>query len=334
MVSNTGISFSGLASGLDTDAIIRQLVAIERLPIQSLESRRSTESRRLDLVGQLGDLVQSLQEKADALSTPAEFYAYSATVSDETKATVTAGTNAQPGTHTIDIQRLAATDRWAFDAVSSRDENLTSEAGEQISFRVGTTDYTLTVDPDDSSLDDLASQIEAMAPDDISASVVNTGTESSPSYQLVIASTESGEENRITDIFSNVGQTGSVSTSPLTIAYTAPDGSGNATSSNNVTVGNDALAEINGLLVRRADNSFSDVIEGVTIDVNATTDGDPLQVTIDPDREAVRGRVDEFVTAYNDVVEFINQQSTFTPGEGDDSGTTGGLLFGDSLLGS
>ncbi|MEO0664083.1 MAG: flagellar filament capping protein FliD, partial [Planctomycetota bacterium] len=134
--------------------------------------------------------------------------------------------------------------------------------------------------------------------------------------------------------FSNVGQTGSVSTSPLTIAYTAPDGSGNATSSNNVTVGNDALAEINGLLVRRADNSFSDVIEGVTIDVNATTDGDPLQVTIDPDREAVRGRVDEFVTAYNDVVEFINQQSTFTPGEGDDSGTTGGLLFGDSLLGS
>ncbi|MEL6712185.1 MAG: flagellar filament capping protein FliD [Planctomycetota bacterium] len=334
MVSNTGISFSGLASGLDTDAIIRQLVAIERLPIQSLESRRSTESRRLDLVGQLGDLVQSLQEKADALSTPAEFYAYSATVSDETKATVTAGTNAQPGTHTIDIQRLAATDRWAFDAVSSRDENLTSEAGEQISFRVGTTDYTLTVDPDDSSLEDLASQIEAMAPDDISASVVNTGTESSPSYQLVIASTESGEENRITDIFSNVGQTGSVSTSPLTIAYTAPDGSGNATSSNNVTVGNDALAEINGLLVRRADNSFSDVIEGVTIDVNATTDGDPLQVTIDPDREAVRGRVDEFVTAYNDVVEFINQQSTFTPGEGDDSGTTGGLLFGDSLLGS
>ncbi|MEM1453066.1 MAG: flagellar filament capping protein FliD [Planctomycetota bacterium] len=331
MVSSSGISFTGLGSGLDTAAIVSQLVALERLPINALQSRRGTEQRRLDLVGQLGDLVKSLKTKAENLSTPSEFYAYAATITDETVAAITADSNASPGSHSLDVQRLAGTDRWAFDAVSSRDTNLTDVAGQQISFRVGTTDYTLTVDPDDSTLDSIAGQIEEMAPDAIEASVVNTGTETNPSYQLVLASKVSGEEGRITDIFSNVQG----STEALAIAWAAPDADGEAQSTNNVTVGNDALAVIDGLLIRRSTNSFSDVIEGITIDVRSTTESGAATINVEADREAVRGRIDEFVTAYNEVIDFMNRQSTFTPGEGEDSsGTTGGLLFGDSLLGN
>ena len=339
MVSNSGISFSGLGSGLDTNAIVRQLVAIERLPIQSLQTRRGTEQRRLDLVGQLGDLVKALKSKAEDLSTPEEFFAFAANISDESVATITTDSNAAQGTHTLDVQRLAATDRWAFDSVAKRDVNLSGSEGEQISFKVGTTDYTLTVDKDNSSLDDIASQIEEMTSGEVTASVVNTGTESSPSYQMVLASEGSGEEGRLTDIFSNIGQTPaipgvSVEGTPLSINYSAPDANGEATSSNNITVGNDALAEIDGLLVRRATNSFSDVIEGVTIDLRSETD-DPATITIEPDRTAVRERIDSFVSAYNEVIDFVGQQNTFTPGEDDDeSGSTGGLLFGDSILSS
>lgn len=339
MVSSSGISFSGLGSGIDTQAIVRQLVAVERLPIQSLQSRRGREEQRLDLVGQLGDLVKALQSKAENLSTPEEFFAFAASISDDDIATVTTDSNAAQGTHTLDVQRLAATDRWAFDAVDTREGNLSTNAGEQISFKVGTTEYTLTVDPENSSLDDIASQIEEMAGEDVAASVVNTGTESSPSYQLVLSSNGTGEDARITDLFSNVGQTVAVPPTggegtPLVIDYSAPDGTGQATSSNNITVGNDALAEVNGLLIRRSTNAFTDVVEGVSIDLRATTDDGPVSITIDPDREAVRGRIDEFITAYNEVVDFIGQQSTFTPGEDDESGSTGGLLFGDSILGS
>ena len=332
MVSNSGISFSGLGSGLDTNAIVRQLVAIERLPIQSLQSRRGTEQRRLDLVGQLGDLVKTLQSRADDLSSPEKFFAYTASISDESVAAITTNSLAEEGTHTLDVQRLAAIDRWAFDAVDSRDANLTSEVGEQISFKVGTTDYTLTIDPNNSSLDALAGQIEDMTGGDVDASVVNTGTENSPSYQLVLASDASGEEGRITDIFSNVGQTGAGGDTALSIAYSAPDANGDATSANNITVGNDAIAVIDGLTVRRSTNSFSDVLVGITIDVRALTESGEATITIDPDREAVRSQIDSFVSAYNEVVDFINGQNTFTPGSGDESGTAGGLLFGDSLL--
>ena len=113
----------------------------------------------------------------------------------------------------------------------------------------------------------------------------------------------------------------------------APDLNGESQSANNVTVGNDALATINGLEVRRSDNTFAGVIEGVTLDLRSTTTSGPVNISVDPDREAVRGKIDSFVTAYNAVMEFMNTQSSFTPAEGEDGGgETGGLLFGDSLL--
>ena len=335
MVSSSGISFSGLGSGLDTQAIVAQLVSIERIPINTIQGRRGEEQRKLDLVGQLGDLVKKLQTKAEALSTPDEFYSYTSTISDESVATVTTDSNAAPGTHILDVQRLAASDRWAFDSVSSRDTNLASGDGEQVSFKVGTTDYSLTLDPDDSSLDSIASQIEAMAGDMVSASVVNTGTESSPSYQMVISSKVSGEEGRITDLFSNVGLGPGATGEGLNINYSPPGADGESQSDNNITVGNDALAEVNGLLIRRSTNSFTEVIEGVTIDLRAQNQGEPVTISIDSDRTAVRGRIDEFVATYNEVMDFIDTQSTFTPStDEDDNGGSTGLLFGDTIVNS
>ena len=189
--------------------------------------------------------------------------------------------------------------------------------------------HASTVDPEASTLDEIASQINQMAPDDVTASVVNTGTESNPSFQLVLTSETSGEEGRITDLFSDVAG----ASESLSVAWAAPDLNGESQSANNVTVGNDALATINGLEVRRSDNTFAGVIEGVTLDLRSTTTAGPVNISVDPDREAVRGKIDSFVTAYNAVMEFMNTQSSFTPAEGEDGGgETGGLLFGDSLL--
>ena len=69
------------------------------------------------------------------------------------------------------------------------------------------------------------------APDDVSASVVNTGTSANPSYQLVLSSRSTGEDGRITNIFSDV----SGSSESLTINYVAPDSEGVAQSDNNIT---------------------------------------------------------------------------------------------------
>ncbi|HIE69482.1 MAG TPA: hypothetical protein EYP98_04595 [Planctomycetes bacterium] len=139
----SGISFSGLASGLDTTSIVTQLVALERLPIQQLETQRDDAQTKLDLVGNFGDLVKSLQTAADSLRASTDFYSFSTSMSVEGTASISAGSGAEPGTHTLEVLSTASTDRWAFDGVADSD---TALGGGNFSFDVNGTSYNLAVD--------------------------------------------------------------------------------------------------------------------------------------------------------------------------------------------
>lgn len=324
MVNSTGINFSGLASGLDTNAIVKQLVALERIPIQLIENKKSSEQAKLDKLDSFSTLVKALQDSAEKLSTTDDFYAWKVENTDPSVATITATGGAQPGVHTLEVQQLASVDRWAFDAVSDPDADLAGADGQQLTFEVGTTSYSLTVNASSSSLNDIASDLEDMAGDVIGAQVVNTGTESNPQYRLVLASKDPGEDNRIANIATDIDG--------LSINYSAPDANGDPTSEDNLTVGNNATVILDGLTIERSGNDFSDVYTGIEIDLLSTNAGSPITFTVDPDKETIRAQLDEFVTDYNAVIDFINQQSTFTPGEEEgDAGITG-PLFGDSIL--
>jgi flagellar hook-associated protein 2 len=314
----SGISFSGLASGLDTTSIVTQLVALERLPIQQLETQRDEAQTKLDLVGNFGDLVKSLQTAADSLRASTDFYSFSTSMSVEGTASVSAGSGAAPGTHTLEVLSTASTDRWAFDGVVDSD---TALGGGNLSFDVNGTSYNLAVDAGTSSLNEIASQINGLTGDDVSASVVNTGTDSSPSYQLVLGSGGSGEDLRISNIVSTVAG--------FTIDATGPDAQGVAQSANNITVGMNAVALVDGLQVERSDNDFGDVVQGVSINIlSAQQVGEPAMIfTVQADQEAMKGRVQGFVDEYNKIIDFVNTQNAYSEESG-----TGGELFGDSIL--
>jgi flagellar hook-associated protein 2 len=314
-----GIGFSGLASGLDTGAIISQLVTLERLPIQLLETKKTLETKKRDLIGDLKSLVQTLQDKADALKSSSKFLAFSVTASAEGVASFSASGGAVPGSHSLEVESLASADIWAFDGVADADADLASGAGEEVQFTVGGTAYAIALDVAGSSLNEIAAEIADVAGEDVTASVVNVGTESSPSYQLVIASRETGRDQRITGISSSVAG--------LTIDGTGPDVDGNPLSANNVAVGMNAVALVDGLRIERSSNEFGDVLPGVGIQVLSANDGEPITFTVAADTEAIQAKVQALVDAYNDVISFINEQNEYSEDEG-----TGGELFGDSLL--
>lgn len=313
------ITFGGLASGLDTNAIINQLVAVESLPIQLLQGQKSVEESKLSLIGTFKGLIESLQEKADALKTPSAFLDFSVSASFEGVANFATTGSAVEGSHSLEVQSLAKADIWAFDGVADPDVDLGTADGQKVSFTVNGTTYAATFDQASSSLNEIASEINGIAGDDVTASVVNVGTESSPNYQLVLTSDDTGEDLRITGIGSTI--TG------LTIDGTGPDVDGNAQSTNNVVVGSNAVAIIDGLTVERQDNQFDGVIEGVTIDALSTNVGDPITFTVAADTELIKEKIQDLVDAYNEVNSFINKQNTYTEDDG-----PGGDLFGDSLL--
>ena len=145
----------------------------------------------------------------------------------------------------------------------------------------------------------------------MTATVINVGTESSPSYQLVLSGDDTGTDFAIQNLtVAGVGLTGQANVSPASNAQVVVD----------------------GITVQRSTNVFADVLPGVSFTVTSESDGlggpASTSFTIDTDLEGVKENVQGFVDAYNEVMDFINQQNVFDV----DEGTTGGDLFGDTSL--
>ncbi|MBL8858665.1 MAG: flagellar filament capping protein FliD [Planctomycetes bacterium] len=317
----SGLGIGGVASGLDTNTIISKLVQLESIPIQQLNAKKAKHQEKLGGINRLKTLIQDLQTKAKAASTSANFLSYVVKSSVEGVAGFTVTGSAAAGAHTLTVQQLASIDRWAFDGVASSTTNLTAATGQTVNFTVNGTDYSVAVDPAESTLENIAQAINTAATADLTATVVNTGAGSNPSYKLVLTAKGSGEEARITNIASTVDG--------LTIDSTAPDDDGIAQSLNNITVGLNAFAIVDGLQVERTTNEFAGVINGVTFTAQSADPAAQMSFSIEPNKAAVKQKVTDLVDAYNAVINYANAQSTYTK-----EGGASGVLFGDSLLSS
>lgn len=318
-----GITFSGLGSGLDTASIISQLVALERIPIRQIEGQKSDSQAKLSLIGTFKGLVRSLQTEAKNLSKLSSFASFDVTPGVDGVASFGATGSAAAGSHTLDVVRLAAVDRWAFDGVVDPTEQLATGAGESISFDVGGESYEIEISDTESSLEEIAAAINSSeANDAVVATIVNSGTSANPSHQLVLTSKKSGDENRITNLDSGVGGLSIDATAPTF----GPDGEVLTKSDSNITVGSDAIAIIDGLRVVRESNEFNDVVAGVDINLQSTTDT-PISFSVEANNLTIRDGIQDFLDAYNEVIDFANSQNEYSEESG-----PGGKLFGDSLL--
>ena len=298
------IQFGGIASGLDTGAIVDALVAASRRPIDLLEADKSIEQEKLDLLGDLEKLVDDLREKSYGLSTLDGFIAQSITPSQEGYATLGLSGAAQTGTHTLEVNALAKATRVSFDGVADSD---TTELGTgSITFSYDGTDYTIDItDSADSTLDGIAAAINSAAGEAVTASVINTGASTDP-YKLVIAGNDTGVDFDFDPVVTGIGLTNQV----------------------DLTSATDAEIVVDGLTVYSSTNQFNEVLDGVEINAQALTSGE-MTFNVDADTEGIKTRIDEFVDAYNAVIGFINTQNEYS----EDAGA-GGELFGDTALSS
>jgi flagellar hook-associated protein 2 len=74
----------------------------------------------------------------------------------------------------------------------------------------------------------------------------------------------------------------------------------------------DARVAVNGLEVSAAGNRLEGVIENVTIELRRVTPA-PVEVTVASDAASLRGSIDAFVKAYNDLNSLIADQTRYDP---------------------
>jgi len=105
-----GIQITGLASGLDWQNIINELITADSAPETQWKAQQTTDQSQVSSLATLGTDLTAFQTAADAMSTGTTFSATTATVADPASgwtASAAAGTNL--GQYAFDVTKLAST---------------------------------------------------------------------------------------------------------------------------------------------------------------------------------------------------------------------------------
>jgi flagellar hook-associated protein 2 len=180
--SLSGISFTGLASGIDSQSIVSQLMQIEALPLQRMQQQQAILGNKQSLFAQLKSMLVAFNSSASALNTTASFNPITASSSNSEVATASATSSAVAGVFNLAVSKLATTHKTSSTAQSSASTAL----GYSGSFVVN--GRAVTVESSD-TLTSIAGKINS-AGAGVTASVINGGSGSS--YLTLTAGTSGG----------------------------------------------------------------------------------------------------------------------------------------------
>lgn len=291
------IQFSGLASGLDTDNIIKDLMKAERMKVEKIEKEKTKLEWKKDIWEDMNSKLYSFYTKhVFKLKSKGTFSAKSATSSNESALTAKASVSAVTGSHTITVNRLAKgsfltgseliADRHmaTIDAATTADdlEDFGGSPNKTISISLdhGATYTDVLIEPTD-TLSSIASKI-ASEVDGISASYDNN-------FKRLMLSTKEQGASREIIVGGDDGLLSAMGFMPV-----------NRTG----TIGQDAEIEYNSTTLTTSSNEVN--VNGMTLTL--VGEGQTANITVNQDTEAIYDNVKEFVTEYNKLLVEINEK--------------------------
>lgn len=307
----SSFAIDGLISGLDTGALVTQLVAAESRPRNLLQARATTTQSFITALQSLNTKVASLAENAAKAVKAESWQAVKTASSDSAVATVTAGTGAQVGSVSFEVRSLAAAQVNIFDPAAL------GEAG-ALTISVGGEDVVIT--PDSSHPEDIVAAINSTEGLDIQATLVRVSGGEEPEYFIQLT-----------------GATGTANTFEVhggTEAMGPPlTGSADA-----VTAAADAEIVLwAGSVAERTltsdTNTFTGLLTGVDVTV-AKVSEDPVTISATRNTDAQAKLITDMVSSMGVVLSDIASR-TATSEDTDEDGNlvvTGGLFSGDSAI--
>lgn len=303
------VTFSGF-NNIDFNLVLGAIMQQASAPLTVLQDRKSDVDSRLTRFGTFTSHLLALQDAADGLSDATKVTTLSATSSDAAAVTASVGTSATAGQYDVVVNSLARA-QVTVSASTSPDADATIVAGGG-SITIGGTAVAISGDV---TLQQLADAINA---EDlgVTAAVVRTGTDA---YRLALTSTQSGLDNAFTIVNSLTGGTG------VTFTDTDSNGTIGDSAADNAVNASDASLLFNNIAVTGSTNTFEDLVPGLTLTALRQDPAATVRVDVASDGDALKTRIEDFVSAYNTLVAFQNQQRVAV-GEGDTSSIGGDPL--------
>ncbi len=106
------IRLPGISTGIDTNNLIAQLMAVERRALNRYEQYQSKWEDKKEALGTLETKLSNFRSSVSTLSDADELRAFSSTSSDPDKVSADASYNAYEGNHTVVVNQLASAERW------------------------------------------------------------------------------------------------------------------------------------------------------------------------------------------------------------------------------
>ncbi len=348
------ISSLGIASGIDSNSIVSQLVALEKIPLTALQAQATVDNAQITAFGTMQSEFSALADAANAMVPATAWQAKTASSSNTAAATITADTTASPTSFSLDVDALAKGQSVASGQITTGgfvgSGTLTIQLGSwtpasgstaatftagsnqpSVAVAIGATDTVATI----------ASKINA-ANAGVVATAFNDGTHDRLLLSSASTGVVSGFQVTATDS-NNAPITDGTGLSQLAFdpTQTADPNSGNygmAASGNPVQYAQDAKARINGLAVTSSTNTLANNIPGVTISLLGTTTtgygtasqaNNSVSMAVTQDVTGVVKNVEAFVTAYNTLATDLSSSTAY-----DASTNTASLFQADgSILG-
>ncbi|WP_028454380.1 flagellar filament capping protein FliD [Chitinilyticum litopenaei] len=343
------ITSSGLGSGLDVNGIIKQLMELESQPLTKLQARAKEAETKISAVGSLQSALSTFQARVLGLSSVSAYKTLKGSLGDSAIGTVSTASNAQAGSYSLAVTQLAQSHKLksqVFTGVNepvgtgkltiqfgTHNDNGTTANTADDTFEVNGDKGALTLDIDSSNntLVGLRDAINAKKAG-VSATIVNDGS----GYRLLLSSTDSGKANslRITveddDYNAGTNPGGNTDTSGLSRFVYDPAGARNMAQTQ---AAQNAEFQLDGIAISKASNTVTDVLQGVTLNLQKISALDsnsaPITTTLSVARDTsgVKTAVEEFVKSYNEFAKVVDGLSYF-----DKETKTSGLLNGDYVI--
>lgn len=314
------IRMSGLASGMDTESMIKEMMTAQRTKATKIENNITKLEWKQEKWKTLNSKIYSFY--TDTLSKTkmqGSFMTKKAASSNESKIEVSAGASVPEGSHSVKIKSVASTqfvtgvrppelsESATYDTKLSA-LNLNPVEGASITIDAGKQSKVLEITADTT----IADVVSAMQEAGLNASYDTT------QQRFFISSKASGIENafsiKSTDTAKPVDLT-KLGLSEITFTRDEANNKVDVTAGSGVTVvePKDAIIIYNGAEIRSSSNSIS--ANGLNLTVKNVTGGldntDPsddeiINISITKDTQAVYDMIKGFVKSYNEVLKELN----------------------------
>ncbi len=294
------INVSGLASGLNTAAIIEALMNAERQPVRRLTTQQEKlQAQETQLQG-IQSSLQQLNFELSEFSLPSLFEgSQTVTSSEPTRVSAVSTSGAGVGGHEVEVTQLANSAQRTFTFTSPAEEDTITIDGHEFKIAAG------------ASAKELASKINSDSTATVYAAVVEGG--------IVFSSRATG--NTGAEFINVIDTQGAIAEQPGTAKE-----------------GKNAEYTVDGVAGTSATNTVTSAIAGVTLKLEGlTTTSGPVTINVHPpgpNVTTIETQVQSFVTLYNSTVAAIQKQISTKPLSTAKSGAefATGALFGDQSL--